>query len=257
MDDARGRSSPRTSARPCCTARTTRWWCSTATGSAGSASTAPALRAPSSTSSASTCETESDSARDRYEEYMRQIPCPACNGARLNPASLSVLINGKSIAEVAGPAACATAPTSSSTLVLTGREAQIASQVLKEIQARLTFLLDVGLEYLNLERRLRDPLRRGGPAHPAGHADRFRPGGRAVCPGRALHRTAPAGQPPADRNPHPAPGPRQHADCGGARRGHHPRGRLGGGHRTRRRRARRRGGALRLLPGAAGEHASR
>ncbi len=96
-------------------------------------------------------ETDSDHARDRYEEYMRQIPCPACNGARLNPASLSVLINGKSIAEVAAlpMRECAHFL---NTLVLTGREAQIAHQVLKEIQARLTFLLDVGLEYLNLER---------------------------------------------------------------------------------------------------------
>lgn len=96
-------------------------------------------------------ETDSDSARDRYEEYMRQVPCPACNGARLNPASLSVLINGKSIAEVAAlpMRECAHFL---DTLVLTGREAQIANQVLKEIQARLTFLLDVGLEYLNLER---------------------------------------------------------------------------------------------------------
>ncbi|WP_349627357.1 excinuclease ABC subunit UvrA [Arthrobacter sp. C9C5] len=96
-------------------------------------------------------ETDSDSARDRYEEYMRQVPCPACNGARLNPASLSVLINGKSIAEVAAlpMRECAHFL---DTLVLSGREAQIAHQVLKEIQARLTFLLDVGLEYLNLER---------------------------------------------------------------------------------------------------------
>ena len=96
-------------------------------------------------------ETDSDWARDRYEEYMRQVPCPACNGARLNPASLSVLINGKSIAEVAAlpMRECAAFLNN---LVLTGREAQIAHQVLKEIQARLTFLLDVGLEYLNLER---------------------------------------------------------------------------------------------------------
>ncbi|MBT2533790.1 excinuclease ABC subunit UvrA [Arthrobacter sp. ISL-48] len=96
-------------------------------------------------------ETDSDWARDRYEEYMRQIPCPACNGARLNPASLSVLINGKSIADVAAMPMRVCADFLNN-LVLTGREAQIAHQVLKEIQARLTFLLDVGLEYLNLER---------------------------------------------------------------------------------------------------------
>ncbi|NKX55848.1 excinuclease ABC subunit UvrA [Arthrobacter sp. E918] len=96
-------------------------------------------------------ETESDNARDRYEEYMREIPCPECNGARLNPASLSVLINGKSIADV-----CALPLRECSdflgALTLSGREAQIAHQVLIEIQARLRFLLDVGLEYLNLER---------------------------------------------------------------------------------------------------------
>lgn len=96
-------------------------------------------------------ETDSEWARDRYEEYMRQIPCPACNGARLNPASLSVLINGKSIADVAAMPMRVCADFLNN-LVLTGREAQIAHQVLKEIQARLTFLLDVGLEYLNLER---------------------------------------------------------------------------------------------------------
>ncbi|MBG6184491.1 excinuclease ABC subunit A [Arthrobacter sp. CAN_A214] len=96
-------------------------------------------------------ETESDHARDRYEEYMRQIPCPACGGARLNPASLSVLINGKSISAVAAMP-MRDCSDFLNNLVLTGREAQIANQVLKEIQARLTFLLDVGLEYLNLER---------------------------------------------------------------------------------------------------------
>ncbi|MCF3141195.1 excinuclease ABC subunit UvrA [Paenarthrobacter sp. AR 02] len=96
-------------------------------------------------------ETDSDWARDRYEEYMRQIPCPECNGARLNPASLSVLINGKSIAAVAALPMRECAEFLGS-LTLTNREAQIANQVLKEIQARLTFLLDVGLEYLNLER---------------------------------------------------------------------------------------------------------
>ncbi|GAA3689143.1 excinuclease ABC subunit UvrA [Arthrobacter ginkgonis] len=96
-------------------------------------------------------ETESENARERYAEYMREVPCPDCNGARLNPASLSVRINGRSIAEV-----CALPMRECSAflegLELTGREAQIAAQVLKEIQARLRFLLDVGLEYLNLER---------------------------------------------------------------------------------------------------------
>ncbi|GHG40813.1 UvrABC system protein A [Sinomonas cellulolyticus] len=96
-------------------------------------------------------ETESDSARDRYEEYMREIPCPECGGARLNPASLSVLVGGRSIAEVSR-LPLREARTFLATLTLSPREQQIAAQVLKEIDARLQFLLDVGLEYLNLER---------------------------------------------------------------------------------------------------------
>ncbi|MGH3651620.1 excinuclease ABC subunit UvrA [Glutamicibacter sp.] len=96
-------------------------------------------------------ETESDHARDRYEQYMRQIPCPTCGGARLNPASLSVLVGGRSIAEVAAMD-LRSAAEFLSTIVLTAREAQIAAQVLKEIDARMKFLLDVGLEYLTLER---------------------------------------------------------------------------------------------------------
>jgi len=96
-------------------------------------------------------ETESDHARDRYEQYMRQIPCPTCGGARLNPASLSVLVGGKSIAEVSAMD-LRSAAEFLTTLELSNREAQIAVQVLKEIGARMKFLLDVGLEYLTLER---------------------------------------------------------------------------------------------------------
>ncbi len=96
-------------------------------------------------------ETESESSRDRYEEYMRETPCPECGGARLNPASLSVLINGRNIAE-ASRMPLREAATFFDTLTLTPREAKIGEQVLKEIQARLTFLLDVGLDYLSLDR---------------------------------------------------------------------------------------------------------
>jgi excinuclease ABC subunit A len=96
-------------------------------------------------------ETESDNARDRYEQYMRDIPCPECKGARLNPASLSVLIGGKSIAEVSA-LPLRECLSFLDALELTSREQQIAHQVLIEIRARLQFLLDVGLEYLNLER---------------------------------------------------------------------------------------------------------
>ncbi|MDF2496926.1 excinuclease ABC subunit UvrA [Arthrobacter koreensis] len=96
-------------------------------------------------------ETESESSRDRYEEYMREIACPECGGARLNPASLSVLINKRNIAE-ASAMPLRDAAAFFENLELTDREAKIGEQVLKEIKARLTFLLDVGLEYLSLDR---------------------------------------------------------------------------------------------------------
>ena len=81
------------------------------------------------------------------------------------------------------------------------RERQIAERVLKEINARLGFLLDVGLDYLSPRPRRRHAVRRRGAAHPAGHPDRLRPGRRALRARRAVDRAAPARQPPADRDP--------------------------------------------------------
>jgi excinuclease ABC subunit A len=96
-------------------------------------------------------EAESDTSRDRFEEYMREVPCPSCEGARLKPESLAVTIGGRSIAEVA------TLPIGECaewllSLTLTAREEQIAVRVLKEINERLRFLVDVGLHYLSLDR---------------------------------------------------------------------------------------------------------
>ena len=96
-------------------------------------------------------ETESDFARDRYEQYMRQVACPSCGGARLNPTILGVKVGGKSIAEVTD-LALADALAFVRGLQLSAREAKIGEQVLKEIDARLQFLLDVGLDYLTLSR---------------------------------------------------------------------------------------------------------
>ncbi|MFZ0158323.1 MAG: excinuclease ABC subunit UvrA [Kineosporiaceae bacterium] len=96
-------------------------------------------------------ETDSDWSRERYEGYMRQIPCPACHGARLRPESLAVLVGGVSIAEVCRMPIRGAAEFLSD-LDLTARERQIGERVLKEIQARLGFLLDVGLDYLSLDR---------------------------------------------------------------------------------------------------------
>jgi excinuclease ABC subunit A len=96
-------------------------------------------------------ETESEWSRERYEGYMREVPCPTCKGARLKPESLAVLVGGRSIAEVCN-LPIREAAVFLAGLELTPRERQIAERVLKEIQARLGFLLDVGLEYLSLDR---------------------------------------------------------------------------------------------------------
>ena len=96
-------------------------------------------------------ETESDYSRDKYEAYMRQIPCGACNGARLKPEVLAVTIGEKSIAQV-----CELSIDDCAAFLkqvkLSKREAQIAERVMKEVHARLGFLLDVGLDYLSLDR---------------------------------------------------------------------------------------------------------
>ena len=96
-------------------------------------------------------ETESDFARDRYEQYMRQVPCPSCGGARLNPTILGVKVGGQSIADITD-LSLADALAFVRSLQLSAREAKIGEQVLKEIDARLQFLLDVGLDYLTLSR---------------------------------------------------------------------------------------------------------
>ena len=96
-------------------------------------------------------ETESDFARDRYEQYMRQVACPSCGGARLNPTILGVKVGGKSIADITD-LSLADALAFVHGLQLSAREAKIGEQVLKEIDARLQFLLDVGLDYLTLSR---------------------------------------------------------------------------------------------------------
>ncbi|HVX54391.1 excinuclease ABC subunit UvrA [Nocardioides sp.] len=101
-------------------------------------------------------EAESDTSRERFEGFMREVPCPSCNGSRLKPVSMAVTLGerdkgGKNIAEV-----CALPINEASAylerVVLSEREKQIAERVLKEIQERLRFLLDVGLDYLSLDR---------------------------------------------------------------------------------------------------------
>jgi len=94
---------------------------------------------------------ESDNQRARWAEYLREVPCPACDGNRLKPEVLAVKVHGHSIAEVSH-LSLADARGFMETLTLTEREAKIAAQVLREIRLRLDFLLQVGLAYLNLSR---------------------------------------------------------------------------------------------------------
>ncbi len=106
-------------------------------------------------------EAESDTSRERFEGFMREVPCPTCEGSRLKPVSMAVTLGaktpsnggsgGKNIAEV-----CALPINEAAdylrNLDLSTRERQIGERVLKEIQERLDFLLDVGLDYLSLDR---------------------------------------------------------------------------------------------------------
>nr|WP_207950151.1 excinuclease ABC subunit UvrA [Nocardioides ochotonae] len=96
-------------------------------------------------------EAESDTSRDRYEGFMREVPCPACGGSRLKPVTMAVTVGGLSIAEVCRLSLDKTAEFLAG-VELSDRERQIADVVLKEIEQRLRFLLDVGLEYLSLDR---------------------------------------------------------------------------------------------------------
>ncbi len=96
-------------------------------------------------------ESDSDWARGKWSEFLREVPCPACNGARLRPEVLAVKVHGKSIHDVA-VMSLAQAHSFFDSLKLNKRESTIAAQVLREIRARLDFLLAVGLDYLSLER---------------------------------------------------------------------------------------------------------
>ena len=94
---------------------------------------------------------ESDYQREQYESYMREKPCSACKGARLKPESLAVKVNDRSIAEVCEMSIGESAKFLAG-LSLNKREKIIAERITKEINARLGFLLDVGLDYLTLSR---------------------------------------------------------------------------------------------------------
>ncbi|MFN2606737.1 MAG: excinuclease ABC subunit UvrA [Acidimicrobiales bacterium] len=96
-------------------------------------------------------EAESDYMRDQIEGYMREVACPDCGGARLKPESLGVTVSGRNIFELCD-LSIARAAEALVTLELSERDRMIAERVVREVNARMQFLLDVGLDYLSLNR---------------------------------------------------------------------------------------------------------
>ena len=181
-------------------------------------------------------QTDSETMKERYEGFMRDVPCPVCQGTRLKPEILAVTLaagdrGAKSIAEVCELSISDCADFLNA-LTLGSREQAIAGQVLKEIQSRLGFLLDVGLDYLSLSRAA--ATLSGGEAQRIRLATQIGSGlgRRAVRARRTVDRAASARQSPADRNAVAAAGSGQHADRRRARPRHHRPRRLGGRHRS-------------------------
>ena len=182
---------------------------------------------------------DSDWSREQYEGYMRLVPCHACNGARLKPASLAVTVNDRNISEVCDLSIADSAKFLAQ-LELSERDRLIAERVTKEINARLGFLLDVGLDYLTLSRAAGTLA--GGEAQRIRLASQIGSGLVGTLyvldePSIGLHQR--------DNRRlidtlDPTARPRQHRDRRRARRGDHPRERLDRRHRPGRRRARRR-----------------
>ncbi len=156
-------------------------------------------------------QTESQWMRDELSRYQGSRPCEVCHGARLKPEALSVKIAGEHISG-ASMRSVTDARDWFADLHnhLTDQQNAIAKAILKEINERLGFLHNVGLDYLHLDRK--SGTLSGGEiaAHPPRVADRLRPVGRPLRPRRALDRPAPEGQRPPPRNSQAPARPRQH-----------------------------------------------
>ncbi len=140
-------------------------------------------------------ETDSAWVREEMSRYQAEKPCAVCQGARLKPEALAVKVGGSNIAEASELSIRRALDWFGRWLpTLTPQRPEIARRILREIEERLQFLVDVGLDYLTLARGSHHAVGRGKPAHPAGEPDRLRPDGRAVRAGRAVHRAAPARQ---------------------------------------------------------------
>ena len=158
-------------------------------------------------------ETDSAWTREELSRFQSARPCEACNGHRLKPEALAVKIGGKHVSEVTTFAIDEAANWFSNIKKqLTPKQNEIAARILKEINARLGFLVNVGLEYLTLSRASGHAVGRREPAHPAGLADRLGADGRALRARRTVHRPAPARQRPSAGNAEAPARPRQHRD---------------------------------------------
>ena len=188
---------------------------------------------------------DSEWVREQVEGYMREVPCPDCGGTRLRPESLAVKVGGRSIAELSSLSIRA-AHDLLERLELSSREEMIAAQVMKEIRARLQFLVDVGLDYLSLDRAAATLA--GGEAQRIRLASQIGSGLVGVLyvldePSVGLHQrdNRKLVETLLQTARH-----RQHGPGRGARRGDDPDRRLRRRHRPGSRRARRRGGLRRL-----------
>ena len=185
-------------------------------------------------------QTQSEWRKRELESYMRVFPCPACKGKRLKDKVLAVRVSDKSIIDVTDLSVSACLAYFSG-LRLTEKEEGIARQIIKEIRSRLALSGKSRPRLPHALAECRDALRRRSAADPACDPDRLEPDGGALRARRAVHRAAPAGQQETDRDPADAPRHREHADRGGARRGHDPLGRPRDRYRARRRAPRRQG----------------
>ena len=122
---------------------------------------------------------------------MREVPCPACDGARFNPFTVAVTVAGRNIAELSMLSIRELSEVVAE-IELTEREIMISEAVLKEVRARLGFLLDVGPRLPLAGAGHLVAQRRRGPAHPAGQPDRLGPGRGALRARRAVDRAPPA-----------------------------------------------------------------
>lgn len=127
-------------------------------------------------------ETGSESSKQEYETFMQITPCRACKGQRLKPEALAVTVGEKNISQIT-EMSIENLNRFMRELELSKTQKLIGEQVLKEIRARLGFLVDVGLDYLTLARATGTLSGGGGTANSSCHTDRFRTGGRCLYPG--------------------------------------------------------------------------